>query len=149
MLRSKIEWSSHCRVPFWFTNSMIHILNAICSSKLVDDITKYNVVVLARILANFDDILPKWPYPPCLRMADGSFWQDTLAICIGRLCAGPPLYRMKTCLNGCYVTDDILFLPNGSIDNEPILLLVIIETIVSNTHDDIWHHWGPMCWVRI
>ena len=28
--------------------------------------------------AYIDGILPKGPYPPCLRMADRAFWQDTL-----------------------------------------------------------------------
>ena len=29
-------------------------------------------------LVQFEGILPKGPYPPCLRMADRAFWQDTL-----------------------------------------------------------------------
>ena len=31
-------------------------------------------------LVYIDGILPKGPYPPCLRMADRAFWLDTLDI---------------------------------------------------------------------
>ena len=39
--------------------------------------------VMAKFGSYMKGILPKGPYPPCLRMADGAFWQDTLDACMG------------------------------------------------------------------
>ena len=38
--------------------------------------------LMVKLLMHIEGILPKGPYPPCLRMADRPFWQDTLDICV-------------------------------------------------------------------
>ena len=48
--------------------------------KLYSDNDHQFEVKSQKILPQIDGILPKGPYPPCLRMTDRALWQDTLEI---------------------------------------------------------------------
>ena len=40
----------------------------------------FNIPYFKSVDVHVGGILPKGPYPPCLRMADRPFWQDTLDV---------------------------------------------------------------------
>ena len=50
------------------------------SSFMCVDFVLYDTFHNYVLFPQFDGILPKGPYPPCLRMADRPFWQDTLEL---------------------------------------------------------------------